>query len=262
MRYNRKIMIQSLGSTDIGLKRQRNEDYLVVNDNIGLYLVADGMGGHNAGDTASSTAAQAIESFFMRTEQERELTWPFGIDPKLSFDGNRLKTALKLANHKVWQLADSKAEYNGMGTTVVCLHVRDDIATVASVGDSRAYLVRNRRIRLLTRDDIWLNETWVRRTFSSEQLDKMPLKNVLSKAVGSKEDIEFPVQEIHLRDRDLLLLCSDGLHGLVSNDDIAQAAAEHADDLQDLCTDLIARANRAGGKDNITVAAIRYLKQQ
>jgi len=258
MRYNKEIMFEAHGTTDIGLKRQRNEDYLVVNKELGLFVVADGMGGHNAGDTASMTAAVAIESFFQRSEQDRELTWPFGIDPRLSFDGNRLRTSMKLANQKVWQLADSKNEYRGMGTTVVCVHARDDIATVGSVGDSRAYLVRNRRIRLLTRDDIWLNETWVRRTFSSEQLDKMPLKNVLSKAVGSKEDIEFPVQEIHLRDKDLILLCSDGLHGLVNNDDIAASAAGHPDDLKDLCGDLIVKANQAGGKDNITVAALRY----
>src|SRR5215831_6108170 len=112
-------MIQSHGASDIGRKRQRNEDSYAVNPNVHFYLVADGMGGHNAGDVASATAAKTIESYIVRTHEERELTWPFGIDPKISFDGNRLRTALKLANHKIWQLADSYQEYTGMGTTVV-----------------------------------------------------------------------------------------------------------------------------------------------
>src|SRR5262245_7125086 len=111
-------MIHSHGTSDIGRKRQRNEDSFAVNTDVHLYMVADGMGGHNAGDVASQTAVKTVESYIVRTHEERELTWPFGIDSNLNFDGNRLRTALKLANHKIWQLADSNQEYTGMGTTV------------------------------------------------------------------------------------------------------------------------------------------------
>src|SRR3954454_13349222 len=100
-------MVSAHGASDIGRKRQRNEDSLTVNPEVSLFVVADGMGGHNAGDVASQTAVKTIESYMIRTHQERELSWPFGLDTKFSFDGNRLRTALKLANHKIWQLADS-----------------------------------------------------------------------------------------------------------------------------------------------------------
>jgi len=253
-------MITAHGTSDIGKKRQRNEDSFVVNLDINLYVVADGMGGHNAGDVASATAVKAIEGFMVHSYGERELTWPFGIDPKMSFDANRLRTATKLANHKIWQLADSHQEYTGMGTTVVSAVVSADLATIVSVGDSRAYLWRDHEVKLLTRDDVWLNETWVRRAFTEEQLQRIPLKNVLSKAIGSKEDIEFPVQEVQLVDGDLVLLCSDGLHGLVDEEQMAKVLKAKEGDLAGICQDLTQLAIEAGGKDNITSVVFKYHK--
>ena len=253
-------MITAYGSSDIGKKRQRNEDSHVVNRDVHLYMVADGMGGHNAGDVASATAVKTVEGFMVRSHQERELTWPFGIDPKMSFDANRLRTAIKLANHKIWQLADSHQEYTGMGTTVVAAVVSEDVASVVSVGDSRAYLWRENEVKLLTRDDVWLNETWVRRAFTEEQLQRIPLKNVLSKAIGSKEDLEFPIQEVQLADGDLILLCSDGLHGLVESEEMAQVLKKKEGDLPGICEALTRLANEAGGKDNITCVVIKYKK--
>src|SRR5688500_18012142 len=253
-------MISAYGTTDNGNKRQSIVDSHVVNRDIHFYMVADGMGGHNAGDVASSTAAKAVERFMVRSHQERELTWPFGIDPKMSFDANRLRTAVKLANHKIWQLADSHQEYTGMGTTVVALAISDDVASIVSVGDSRAYLWRDNEVKLLTRDDVWLNETWVRRAFTEEQLQRIPLKNVLSKAIGSKEDIEFPSQEVQLADGDLILLCSDGLHGLVETEEMAEVLKKKEGDLAGICEMLIALANEAGGKDNITCIVLKYKK--
>lgn len=250
-------MIDAHGLSDIGKKRQRNEDSFAVNNEIQFYLVADGMGGHNAGDVASSTAAQAIEDHMVRSHQERELTWPFGFDPNLSFDGNRLRTALKLANHKIWQLADSNPEYTGMGTTAVCVVVTKDVASVASVGDSRAYLVRANQIKPLTQDDVWLNESWVKQAFTEEQIQKLPLKNVLSKAIGSKEDVDCPIVEVPLQNQDIILLCSDGLHGLVNSEQMLSVATENLNDLRNLCKTLVQMANDAGGKDNITIIAIK-----
>jgi serine/threonine protein phosphatase PrpC len=253
-------MVEVFGASDIGKKRQRNEDSFVVNKDINLYMVADGMGGHNAGDVASATAVKTVDSFMTHSYQEREVTWPFGIDPKMSFDANRLRTALKLANHKIWQLADSHQEYMGMGTTAVCAVVSDNIISIANVGDSRAYLVRGEDIDPLTRDDVWLNETWVRKAFTDEQIQKIPLRNVLSKAVGSKEDIDFPVEELQLQDADIVLLCSDGLHGLVSPEELLKIVRANPDNLQAMCQEMIRAANDQGGRDNITVIALRYSK--
>jgi protein phosphatase len=253
-------MIEAHGTSDVGKKRQRNEDSFVVKPDINLYLVADGMGGHNAGDVASSTAARAIESFLQRSHEERELTWPFGIDPQVSFDANRLRTALKLANHKIWQLADSNQEYTGMGTTVVAVLVTGDIASVANVGDSRAYLFRKGELKTLTKDDVWLNETWVRKAFTEDQLQRIPLKNVLSKAIGSKEDIDFPITELTLEDGDIILLCSDGLHGLVPIEQLQTVVSEKSNDLPALGAALIRLANEQGGRDNITAVLLKYSK--
>src|ERR1041385_3849680 len=144
-----------------------------------------------------------------------------------------------------------------MGTTVVGILITNDLASVASVGDSRAYLYRENQMKILTRDDIWLNETWVRRAFTEDQLQKIPLKNILSKAIGSKEDIDFPLQELQLKPDDLIVLCSDGLHGLVVEEDLLVAARE-SKDLETMCRTMIRLANEAGGKDNITVIALRY----
>lgn len=251
-------MIEAYGLSDLGKKRQRNEDSFVVNAEINLFLVADGMGGHNAGDVASATAAKTIENFMIHSHQERELTWPFGLDPQMNLDGNRLRTAIKLANHKIWRLADSNQEYTGMGTTVVCAVVSEDTASIGSVGDSRAYLIRGQEMKVLTRDDVWFNETWVRKVFTEDQLQNMPLKNILSKAVGSKEDIDFPVLEVPFHSRDILLLCSDGLHGLVEDEQLLSAAQEKGTKLEEMCRTMVALANKAGGKDNITVVAVRY----
>jgi len=135
-----------------------------------------------------------------------------------------------------------------------------DLATIVSVGDSRAYLWRDHEVKLLTRDDVWLNETWVRRAFTEEQLQRIPLKNVLSKAIGSKEDIEFPVQEVQLVDGDLVLLCSDGLHGLVDEEQMAKVLKAKEGDLAGICQDLTQLAIEAGGKDNITSVVFKYHK--
>lgn len=252
-------MLESYGTTDVGRKRQRNEDSFAVNKEINFFLVADGMGGHNAGDVASATAAKTIEEFMLRSHHNRDIDWPYGMEPQQSFDGNRIRTAVKLANHKVWQLSDSNPEYSGMGTTVVCFAVRDNLATVASVGDSRCYLFHAGEMTPVTKDDIWLNETWVRRAFTEEQLQKIPLKNVLSKAIGSKEDVDFPVLEQILAPGDMLLMCSDGLHGLISSEELHKAQKDYGSDLEKMCKTMIRLANEAGGKDNITVVAVRYV---
>ena len=122
------------------------------------------------------------------------------------------------------------------------------------------YIMVFLQIQLLTKDDVWLNETWVRRAFTEDQLSKLPLKNVLSKAIGSKEEVDFPVQEVQLQDGDVILMCSDGLHGLVNDQQILATVLQHQPDLQRICSSLISHANEAGGKDNITVVAVRYSK--
>ena len=135
-------MLEAFGQTDVGRRRKLNEDNFLVAKEPGLFAVCDGMGGHNAGEVASKMAIETLQAFIEKSHREKEITWPYGLDVNLSFDGNRLKTAIKLANKKVFRAADNREDYTGMGTTAVAALVSENVLTVGSAGDSRCYLLR------------------------------------------------------------------------------------------------------------------------
>jgi serine/threonine protein phosphatase PrpC len=153
-------MLKAFGLTDVGRRRKLNEDNFLVDLETQLFGVCDGMGGHNAGEVASKMAIETVGSFISRSHREKEITWPYGLDVNLSFDGNRIKTAIKLANKKVFKAADNRDEYTGMGTTVVVALVTDNVMTIGSAGDSRCYLLRNGQLSQLTKDDSWVSAAW------------------------------------------------------------------------------------------------------
>ncbi|HEY3067053.1 MAG TPA: PP2C family serine/threonine-protein phosphatase [Methylomirabilota bacterium] len=246
-------MVMFFGQTDIGRRRSLNEDTIYAQD--GLFLVCDGMGGHKAGEVASKLAVEAIAGFVRRSEEDPEMTWPYGYDTKLSYDANRLGTAVKLANRIVFRKGASADEYTGMGTTVAAVLVaaRRSQMTFAHVGDSRVYVVRADTMRQLTRDDSWANLGW-----SEEDPADSPVKNILTKALGAREDVEFDVVDEPLTAGDVVLLCSDGLTNMLSDTRILEILTAHAPDLEAATGELIARANEEGGRDNISVVLFRY----
>ena len=148
-------MLIAQGVTDRGRVRTTNEDALLCEPALGLFVVADGMGGHQAGEVASALAVEAIKSFLARSQQSQDFTWPYGIDPALSFHANRLMTAIKLANRRVVKAGESREDYAGLGTTVVAALVVGGRLFYAGVGDSRIYLHANGRIEQMTQDDSW-----------------------------------------------------------------------------------------------------------
>src|SRR6185503_7044011 len=150
-------VLSAYGSTDIGPVRKANEDHFASDEALRLFVVADGMGGHSAGEVASSLAVETIVGFIRRSESEAdgEFSWPYGIDPALTFASNRLRTAIHLANRRVFRAAEKHDEYTGMGTTVVCALLAGSRLSVAHAGDSRAYLFANGALRRLTSDDTW-----------------------------------------------------------------------------------------------------------
>jgi protein phosphatase len=223
-----------------------------------LYAVCDGMGGHNAGEVASQMAIETLGSFIQKSHKEKEITWPYGLDVNLSFDGNRLKTALKLANKKVFKAADNREDYTGMGTTAVAALISEKTATVGSAGDSRVYVMRNGELKQLTRDDSWVSAAWAEGILSADEIEKHPLKNVITKAVGAKDTIDIEVVEHELAHGDVLMLCSDGLHAMISDDEIRKLLWPVPESLDEAAAKLIAAANEAGGKDNVTVVLLRY----
>ena len=251
-------MLEAHGHTDVGRRRKLNEDNFVVDVEASLYAVCDGMGGHNAGEVASKMAIETLESFIQKSHNEKEITWPYGLETDLSFDGNRLKTAIKLANKRVYKAADNREDYTGMGTTVVAALVSDNVATIGSAGDSRCYLFRDGKITQLTRDDSWVSAAWAEGILSTDEIDKHPLRNVITKAVGAKDNIEIDVVEHTLASGDVILLCSDGLHAMMGDEDILRVVTPFPAALEEAALKLVDAANEAGGKDNVSVVLVRY----
>jgi len=251
--------IRSYGITDVGRKRDHNEDSFFISDDLGLYVVADGMGGHAAGEVASAKAVEVIRDFVRRCQEDDEFTWPYGINPEFDELQNTLVTSVKLANREVWRLAQEKADHHGMGTTIATFHVSGTKAAIAHVGDSRVYLVRDGKLEQRTRDHSWVNEQLVRGIISPEEAKVHRWKNVITRALGNREQVEVDVSLLELKPDDILLICSDGLCAgeKVDEAEILRAIVEHKDDLTTAAKLLIGMANDIGGPDNITVVLAR-----
>ena len=225
-------------------------------DELGLFVVADGMGGHNAGEVASKLAVEAIVGFIRRTAESDEFSWPYGIDPALSLDANRLKTAIHLANRRVFREAEAHDDYSGMGTTVVGALIAGQKLVVAHVGDSRLYLRTNGSFKRLTSDDSWAATILAHELGDKAAVAKHPMRNVLTNVLGAREQTDVHVAEIDLSGDALLLLCSDGLHSVVEDEDIARHL-DASEDLEASAKRLIAAAIDAGTRDNVTVVLTR-----
>jgi protein phosphatase len=251
-------MVTVQAVTHPGLVRRVNEDGFYYDVGLGLYLVADGMGGHNAGEIASRLALESIEAFVRRTKDDEEFTWPFGVETDLSFDANRLRTALRLANRRVFQMSESGVQYSGMGTTIVSALITKGTMTFATVGDSRLYLVKDHAISRLTVDDSWLATLRAQDPGLDEsQFERHPLRHVITKAIGTLGETELGIHERKLEPGDLLMMCTDGLHDLVSDNEML-ATLDTDDPLDVRGKNLVDRALAGGGRDNVTVLVLRF----
>jgi protein phosphatase len=251
-----RVTCQAL--SDVGRKRKGNEDSLFLSEEQKLFVVADGMGGHAAGEVASKVAVEAIAEFVELTGGNQEITWPFGLDDSISYEGNRLKTAVRHANSRVLEATRQSAEYEGMATTVAAVLVDGDVANLAHVGDSRIYLWSGGEIRLLTRDHSWVNEQIENGAISPEQARSHPLRNVVTRALGGRADLLVDIQSRRMATGDVLLLCSDGLTTMVPDDDIARVLGESDGDVGHAARALVHLANDRGGEDNITVLLVKF----
>lgn len=249
------MQIKSFGITDVGRQRQHNEDAYLVDDGNYLYLVADGMGGHAAGEVASRIAAEAIAEFVSHTIED-DGTWPHAYDENVSRNSNRLTSALKIANTRVIDAMKKDARLRGMGTTVVAGLFDDRQASIAHVGDSRAYLIRGDQMSRITSDHSWVFEQVRAGMLTEAEAEKHPLRNVITRALGGGNSVVPDVSEIEIRDGDFFILCSDGLTGMVSEDDILRIVTGAAD-IEQAGRELIERANQQGGHDNITVVLLQ-----
>ena len=251
-----KIICEAL--SDVGRKRKGNEDALFLNPEQKLYVVADGMGGHAAGEVASRVAVDAINEFVTLTGDNEEITWPFGLDDSISYEGNRLKTAIRHANRRVLEATRESAEYEGMATTVAAVLVDGDTANLAHVGDSRIYLWSGGLISQLTSDHSWVNEQIQSGVISPEQARSHPLRNVVTRALGGRSDLLVDIQSRRMDPGDVLLLCSDGLTTMIGDEEIARILREAEGDVARAATSLVEEANHRGGEDNITVVLLKF----
>jgi len=244
-------------TTDKGLRRTSNEDSHCERQDIGLFIVADGMGGHVAGEVASRVAVEAIQAFIAETASaDRNRTWPFPFEPSLSLEANRLKAAFRLANRRIASAIADANDLRGMATTASAILAGASTACVAHVGDSRVYVLRNGLLDQLTHDHSWVEEQVRAGTMSPTAARQHPWRNVVTRALSGGEDPEVDVTDVRPAPGERYLLCSDGLFTVVSDKQIAEILGSASLSLQGICGALIEAANAGGGPDNITALVL------
>jgi serine/threonine protein phosphatase PrpC len=230
--------------SDQGRVRTSNEDSYVVNGNAGLFLVADGMGGHAAGEVASKEAAETIERVVLSSDDKA--------DPE-----ELLRNAVESANLRVYEKQRQRSDYGGMGSTLTALLFRDGKYYVAHVGDSRAYLWRDRTLSQITKDHSVVWHLFENSLLRKEDLCRHPQKNLITRSIGPHPDVESDLESGEIRESDVYMLCSDGLTDVLPDEAISGILAQPDRTPQDLADTLVASANAGGGPDNVTVVVVR-----
>jgi protein phosphatase len=253
MAFNFKIA----AVTDTGKVRNINEDNFSIAEPLGLFMVADGLGGHNAGEVASKMAIEVIKNHMKNNESPlvREYKKEF------SQDTNRILSGIRLANSAIYNAAQKNIEQQGMGTTVSSILINNNVMTLAHVGDSRIYRIRGGSLERLTRDHSMIEEQLELGLISKAEAEKSKQKNIITRALGVSETIQIDADEEIILDGDWILLCTDGLTDMVREEEILDILLNNTDDPQDACKELVDKANNNGGMDNITVILLYCEKQ-
>jgi PPM family protein phosphatase len=249
--------VRFAGDTNIGRKRDHNEDSIALPESgERLAIVCDGMGGHASGEVASRLAVELIVDHFTETGKQQVLTWPYKVDRDLRKDINRMVTGVMLANLEIWERSQREARFKGMGTTCVALYFLDDHLIIGHVGDSRCYRVRGTELTQMTEDHSLINDYIRMKRVTPEEAENWPHKNVIVRALGMKESVQVDILTEKPHVGDTYMLCSDGLTGMIKDDQIQHILMTEKD-LDRACTRLIQAANEEGGVDNISVVLAR-----
>ena len=238
------IMLEAFAMSDRGCVRVNNEDYCLILPEKGLYVLADGMGGANGGEHASRLAVETVANC---------------VSHSLRRDSQVLLEAVEEANNSVLEAAQSDPDLKGMGTTLVVALETGETLDIASVGDSRAYLLDENGFRAVTEDQTWINEVGRPLGLDENSLRNHPMRHVLTMAIGASAPLTINYYSVPLKGRALVLMCSDGLHGVVEGSEIERILRGSQDGvpLEDSCRRLIEAAKQAGGPDNITAVLVR-----
>ena len=246
--------------TDVGRKRDNNEDNFLVYEEEGVFIVADGMGGHSSGEVASKISVDVIRSFFEATSKDSEITWPYKEEKGKDYHENRLVVSIKLANKQIFQSAQLNPRYYQMGSTIVGMYLNNSRVYICHVGDSRIYRIRNGGMEQLTEDHSLLNTYIKANKLTPEEIENFPHKNIIIRALGMKETVEVDSQKLIPEVGDIYLCCSDGLSDMVSDEEILDIVLKNQEDLERCADELIKAANDHGGEDNITVLLVKILE--
>jgi protein phosphatase len=255
----RPLRIEVAGQTDVGRKRTHNEDNFAIMAEFGLYVVADGMGGHASGEIASKMAVDTLQEFFAATADDPERTWPYKMDRSKGYEENRLVTGIKLCNLRIFESAQRNTKQRGMGTTLVALFAVEDGVYIAHVGDSRVYRLRDGSMEQLTEDHSLLNDYKKMKHLTEEEIANFPHKNVIVRALGMKDTVKVDTRFETPRVGDTMILCTDGLSGPVADENILRIV-QQSSDLSLAVSRLIDAANEGGGPDNITCVIARWVE--
>ena len=254
-------MLRAYGSTDKGPLRPTNEDYFGIDEHLGLCVLADGMGGHNAGEVAARMAVDAVTDYVRLAileggAREAGMSWPFGFEPSLSRAGNLLRTAVLVAHVQILDASMSVDRYSGMGTTIVATLLSEGRLSAAHVGDSRLYLF-GPRLRQLTHDDSWMVRVLAADACADRLLfQNHPMRNALTNVVGVGACLDVHVLEEQLAGGARIVLTTDGVHGVLDEGRVEQLLAEG--DIQDASRNLVAAALARGSRDNCTAVVAEY----
>ena len=238
-------MLEAYGLTDPGCQRNNNEDYFISDSSRGIFIVADGMGGANAGEYASRLSAETLYEFLLKADDDVSLS--------------ELEEGFVQANSAVRHASAESSEFEGMGTTLVAARLVDRVRLLlASVGDSRAYCLSENQLSVLTKDHTWVTEVGSRLGLTEEAIRHHPMRHVLTMAIGVSEALRVDSQVVRVGSGDQILLCSDGLHGVI-DEKMLESTLKSEKSLVEKAHYLIEAAKERGGPDNITVVLIRVL---
>ncbi|MEL6448939.1 MAG: Stp1/IreP family PP2C-type Ser/Thr phosphatase [Pseudomonadota bacterium] len=255
-----KGKIQFSAVTDAGRVREHNEDAIATNSDAGLLVLADGMGGYNAGEVASGIAVKTVHGLLsdaMMREKRGDIETTTGFMRQ----SIALRDGVRRANKIIHQTAQSQPQCEGMGTTIVCALFWDNRVSVAHVGDSRMYRLRDGELTQITLDHSLLQELVDRGFYSEEEAQRSTNRNYVTRALGVEAQVEVEIQESAVQVGDIYLLCSDGLPDMVEDEDIHLTISTFSDNLETACKQLVSLANEHGGRDNISVMLARVTQE-
>ncbi len=247
------------GQTDTGCMRDNNEDAIAMDEALGLAVLADGMGGHRGGEMASAITVSTITETLKR-KLKKISHGGMDDDSDYSIESVAVHDAIMQANQRVYSASQENQQYHGMGTTVVVTLFYDNRFTVAHVGDSRLYRLRDGELEQITRDHSLMQELIDRGFYTPEQARQSLNKNLVTRAIGIEDRVQIDIQEDVALVDDIYLLCSDGLSDMIEDNLTQHILMKYSDNLQKAAAELIREANAHGGKDNVSVILIRPVK--